>query len=73
MVNTWVFGLKLKQGYRRCLQHNPDVQDTGIHLKVDEEPKSSGGSHKEIRGKRLGEELSRTTCQGYGTIYVQSG
>ena len=25
------------QQQRRCLQQNPEVRDTGIHLKVDEE------------------------------------
>ena len=48
---------------RRCLQHNPDVQGTGIHLKT----KSIGGSHEEVRCKWVGMDHTRATCQGYGS------
>lgn len=29
--------------------------------------KSSGGSHEEVRGERVGMDPSRATCQAYGT------
>ena len=75
VVNTWDSGLKFRTKGRedhqqpRCFQHNPEVRDTGVHLKVDE---NSGWSHKEGRGKRVGRELSRATCQRYGTSHITS-
>ena len=56
MEITYDFGLRIETGterptmYCRYLQN---VQDTVIHLEVDED-EGSGRSHKEVRGKPSG-------------------
>ena len=39
-------------------------QNTVVHLKVDEE------QFRIVRGKRVGIDPSRATCQGYGTSHI---
>ena len=34
-----------------CLQHNPEIPDTGVHLKVDEAVE--GRTRKEVRSRWL--------------------
>ena len=54
---------------RRFLEHNPEVRDTAIHLKL-KKTKSNGGSHEEVRGKPVGLGPSCTTCEGYDAQMV---
>ena len=63
------FGLRIETGAERTTIVDifdviHQVRDTGIRLKVDEE-RANGGSHEEVRGKRVELGPSLTTCQGY--------
>ena len=64
------FGLSIETGTERTtiivdiLDIIQTVRNTGIRLKIDE---SSGGSHKEVRGKLVSMVPTCATCQGYGS------